>query len=408
MKVLLINNCFYRRGGSETVFFNTAELLEKAGHEVTFFSIKSDMDIEHSDSKFFVEEKGKLSRIISYFYNHEAEKKMDELLASKSFDVAHVHLIWGGVTSSVVKALKRHNVPVVHTVHDYRMVCPAYTLKNGVGSMCVKCKGGHFWHCITGKCCKKSLPESVLMTAEMYYRNGFHHPTTLFDSLIYVSQFGKDIHEQMDTSFKKIKSHVLYNFVFRDKDSYRITAESAYNSYYLYFGRLSFEKGVLTLLKAFEAYPQLKLIVLGSGPLENELKQYVNHYKLNNVSFLEARSGESLYKVVSQAKFIAAPSEWYEMMGMTVVEGYSMGVPALASNIGGLSEIVIDKETGFLFNAGDVESIKASINRCEALSVHDYSKMREKAYTFGEGFGEKMYLNKLLNIYQEVSGLLKE
>lgn len=96
MKVLLINNCFWRRGGSETVFFNTARLLEEAGHEVTFFSRKSDRDVESADSKYFDEEQGGLSRVINYFNNRNAARKMEELLSVKTFDIAHVHLIWGG------------------------------------------------------------------------------------------------------------------------------------------------------------------------------------------------------------------------------------------------------------------------------------------------------------------------
>lgn len=242
------------------------------------------------------------------------------------------------------------------------------------------------------------------MTAEMYYRNRDRHPVALFDSLIYVSHFGKEIHERMDSRFKEIKSHVLYNFVFRDKEAYKRSADEAYRSYYLYFGRLSYEKGVLTLIEAFETCPELQLLVLGSGPLEDELKQYVKQHELKNVSFLEARSGASLYEVVSQAKFIVAPSEWYEMMGMTVIEGYSMGVPALVSDIGGLAEIVNDGETGFKFEAGNVDSLKAGIGKCEALSEQDYSLMREKAYTFGERFDEKVYLRQLLDIYQELIG----
>lgn len=402
MKILLINNCFYPRGGSETVFFNTAELLANAGHDVVFFSLEDKKNIHTGKNEYFVKQGNVIKRTIAYFSNTEAAKMMELLIKKEKPDIAHIHLIWGGITASIIPVIHKYGIPVVHTVHDYRMVCPAYTLKNGHGLLCKKCENGHFSHCILNKCCKNSIPKSVLMSAEMYYRSVFFHPSLLFDSLIYVSYFGREIHEQMDARFKTTKANVLHNFVFWDKDQLKLKGSLVYDNYYLYYGRLSYEKGIVTLIKAFESFPTSKLVIMGDGPLKGELKQYVNERGIINIEFLDARSGDSLYRIVSKAKFVVAPSEWYEMLGMTVIEGYSMGVPALASNIGGLAEIIKDGKTGFLFRAGDCESLKEGIRKCESLSVKEYSLLREAAYSFGQFFSEKEYLKKLLYIYQNV------
>ena len=402
MKVLLINNCHWRRGGSETVYFGIGELLLKAGHDIVFFSLEDKRNINTGEIEYFVKQGNVIKKTIAYFSNTEAAKTMDLLIKKEKPDIAHIHLIWGGITASIVPVIHKYGIPVVHTVHDYRMVCPAYTLKNGHGMLCQKCKNGHYKHCISNKCCNNSFPKSVMMSAEMLYRSIFFHPSLLFDSLIYVSYFGREIHEQMDVRFKTAKANVLHNFVFWDKDRFRLKGSLTYDSYYLYFGRLSYEKGIMTLIKAFEFFPAFKLVIMGDGPLKDELRQYVNKRGIINIEFLDARSGDSLYEIVSKAKFIVAPSEWYEMLGMTVLEGYSMGVPVLASNIGGLAEIIKDGQTGFLFRAGDCESLKNGIRKCESLSVKEYSMFKEAAYNFGQVFSEKNYLRKLLDIYQSV------
>ena len=188
MKVLLINNCHWRRGGSESVYFETAELLLKAGHEVVFLSFEDEKNIHTGQTEYFVKRGNILKNMITYFSNWEAAKVVEEVVKKEKPDIAHTHLMWGGMTAAIIPVLHNYGVPVVHTAHDYRMVCPAYTFRNGRGEVCEKCKGGHFNECIKNRCGKSSLTQSLLMAAEMKYRNYRWHPAKELDGIIYVSQ----------------------------------------------------------------------------------------------------------------------------------------------------------------------------------------------------------------------------
>ena len=191
MKILLINNFHYRKGGSEAVYFNTAEILRKNGHEVIFFSYKKGENVACDQSDFFVSHKGALGSLIDYFYNGEAEKKLEALLEKERPDLAHVHLFWGGLSPSIFNALRKYNVPLVHTAHDYRMVCPAYTFKDGAGSKCERCRKWNFYQCALHRCAKGSVPQSIIMAIEMYTRKLFHNPLKNIDGFMFVSRFSE-------------------------------------------------------------------------------------------------------------------------------------------------------------------------------------------------------------------------
>lgn len=395
MKVLLINNFFYRKGGSEAVFFNTAELLLRAGHQVVFFSIKDENNIHTKEPEYFVTSGGVLRRLRNYFYNPDAAKELDELLSVEEPDIAHVHLFWGGISPSIFKVLKDHKVPLIHTVHDYRMICPAYTFYSR-GKTCERCKGGHYIQCLKNKCSKGSLIQSALMTAEMYFRNSKWPPFKELDGIIYVSNFAKQIHEEFEPHFASVSNITLYNFT-AIGDRYHPVEKDG--GYYLYFGRLSYEKGVGTMVDAFANFKRIKLIIAGTGPQENELKSKL----YSNIEFVGYKTGTELYELVRKARFVCVPSEWYENNPMTIVEAYSMGVPVIGARIGGIPEIVLEGETGFLFESYNVEDLSIAIERSLNVSDGEYQIMKLNARLFAQKFfNSKDYTHRLLSFYDEV------
>lgn len=396
MKVLLINNCFFRRGGSEAVYFGTADLLRKHGHEVVFFSMADENNIKSEGSVYYVPKGGKLSQILAYFNNNKAARLLRDVLQKEKPDIAHVHLFWGGISPSIFSVLKEYGIPLVHTVHDYRMVCPAYTFRNGKGELCEKCKGGHFMECFKGRCSKGSAIQSALMAAEMYYRNIKWHPAKELDGIIYVSQFAKGKHEELDERFVRTKNTVLYNFTSVGESYPPVNMDGGY---YLYYGRLSHEKGIATLVDAFAKRKDLILKVVGTGPKEEELKKK----ECANIDFLGYKTGSELYNLVRKARFVCVPSEWYENNPMTIVEAYSMGVPVIGARIGGIPEIVEDMETGLLFESGNLNDLGEKIDSAESLSSKAYKMMREQAYIFYVNhFSEENYYKRLINFYNEV------
>lgn len=396
MKVLLINNCFWRRGGSEAVYFNTADLLMAAGHKVVFLGLENSHNIKTGQKEYFVKRGNVLKNMISYFSNKDAAIVVEEILEKEKPDIAHAHLLWGGMTASIVPVLHKHGVPLVHTAHDYRMVCPSYTFRNGFGEVCERCKGGNFIQCIKNRCAKGSLPQSVLMALEMMYRNHKWHPAKEIDGIIYVSNFAKQKHEEMDVKFASTLNIVLYNIATVGEKYPPVEKDG---DYYLYYGRLSGEKGVSTLIDAFAKHPELNLKVVGTGPVEVELKKK----QYSNIEYLGYKSGEELYNLVRNAKYVCVPSEWYENNPMAIIEAYSMGVPVIGAQIGGIPEIVVEGKTGFLFQSGKIESLDKVISQSIEISEIDYVGMKKNALEFANhNFSSKQYPNKLLGFYKEV------
>ena len=380
------------------MFFGTADLLKEMGHEVVFFSVEDTQNIHTDSPEYFVGRGGRLSQMRDYFSNPDAARKLEEILEKEKPDIAHVHLFWGGISPSIFAVLRKHGVPLVHTVHDYRMVCPAYTFRNGRGEVCEKCKDGRFLECFKGRCSKGSTVQSALMTAEMYYRNKKWHPAKELDGIIYVSNFAKQKHEEFDKKFVETKNTVLYNFT-SVGDKYPPVEKDG--GYYLYYGRLSHEKGIATLVEAFTKHPDLKLKVVGTGPKEEELKQ--KNYP--NVEFIGYKTGGELYDLVRNAKFVCVPSEWYENNPMTIVEAYSMGVPVIGANIGGIPEIIEKGITGFLFESGDAESLEKAVQQSLAVSKEEYAGMKKAALQFAkEHFDGEKYKERLMAFYHQVMG----
>lgn len=405
MKILQINVFNYKKGGSEAVYFNTTELLEQHGNEVINFTLKWLENYPSKYDDYFPESKitrtgllKPLKDIAYYFYNAEAARNIEKLIEKEKPDIAQIHLLWGQITGSILPVLKRHNIPVIFTIHEYRIVCPAYTFRNGKGLVCEECQGKHFYKCVENKCCKNSYALSVMMAAEQYFRNQFLNPARYIDGLIYVSRFAKGKLEQYMPALKEKPNIVLYNLT--DKIDKEINKNTAQNKYFLFFGRLSYEKGVKTLITAFKDCSQSTLKIAGTGPLEEELKDFVKKNNISNIEFLGYKSGEELKNLVKNAYFIVVPSEWYENNPMTIIEGYAAGVPVIGSDIGGIPEIIVKNKTGYLFSPGNVSGLVNVVETCESLSKEQYEELQHNALYFAyENFNKENYYPRLMNFY---------
>ena len=405
MKVLLIDVYNYNKGGAETVCFNTGKLLEEHGHKVVYFTLKWPQNNPSPYSKYFPESKEtrkgplrQVKNLVNYFYHFEAAKKIEELIKVEKPDIAHIHLMWGQITPSILPVLKKYNIPVLFTVHDYRLVCPAYTFRDGKGRICEDCKGKYFYKCFTHTCCKGSKMMSAVMAAEQYFRNAFFNPAKYFNGFIYVSNFAREIQEKYMPAVKTTPNITLYNFSTSIKD-----APKAYPSlkYFLFYGRLSYEKGVKTLLKAFRNVPDCKLKVVGTGPKENELKAFARDNNMQHVEFLGYKRGKELTDLVSNAYFVIVPSEWYENNPMTIIESYSVGTPVIGARIGGIPEIVVNGKTGFQFESGNVEDLRSKINCADQLTAEAYSKLSKGTLNFAhDNLSLENYYPRLISFYK--------
>ncbi|MDO9254599.1 MAG: glycosyltransferase [Bacteroidales bacterium] len=402
MKILMINNYHFRKGGADAVYFNTAELLKQNGHDVYYFSAKSPDTIPCETEKYFANGHNfrklsigkKISSIPSFIYNRDAYDKLLILLDEIKPDLVHIHLFMGGLTSSILTAIQKKNIPVVHSVHDYRLICPAYLFMDGKNMVCEKCIDKFYLRCTFKKCSENKLGQSAILSMDAYFRKYVIKPVILIDRFIFVSRFIKKKHIEFDPSYN-IKGDMLYNF---KPDLKSIVPTTVKGKYFLYLGRISREKGVHTLFEsALKAGISLKIV--GTGPIAEQLMD--RHSE--NVEFLGYKSGDELWSLVRLASFIVVPSEWYENNPLTIIEAYSFGKPVIGSRIGGIPEIIEENKTGYLFNPGNESELEAVLKRADSLPDEEYQVMSMNARALAEKlFNPETHYNELIRIYNDV------
>jgi glycosyltransferase involved in cell wall biosynthesis len=405
MKVLQINNCHFRRGGADVVYLNTGKLLEKYGHEVFYFSLKNEKNENVNSNDYFVCEinyfdksfLGKMYSIPRFFYSNESKRKLSELIKDLQPDIAHIHLYKGTLTPSILQALKNHKVPVVISIHDYGLLCPHNLMLDGKMNICTKCVNGSALNCIINKCNRNNLMLSTVSSLEFIFHKTFFPFDKYFDKIIAVSKFGQSIHQKLNFLIQKILH--LYNF-YPDLNQTEINSKKG--NYILYFGRLSAEKGVETLFAAWlKEERKFNLKIVGTGELYEELNKKA--IRSSNIEMLGFKSGDELNTLIKEASFIIVPSEWYENNPLTIIEAYANGKPVIGSNVGGIPEIIIDGDTGFLFEMGSVYDLSEKIKKAESVKDEEYYRLSMNARKFAdEHFSEESHYSSLLSIYMEV------
>lgn len=397
MKFLLANKFFYLKGGSEQVFFQERNYLLKAGHNVVDFSMADERNFDSITSANFVaninfkESTGTLSKIsqaVSFVHSSSAVERVDSLVRTEMPEVAHLHNIYHQLTPSIIPVLKKYGVKVALTLHDTKLVCPGY-LSLRQGEICNECQGRKFWKPLTTHC-QNSRSQELLLTAEALFHQwrGSYDGVDIF---LAPSQFLADLTSQR---IPKEKIRVLRNGI--DVKEYQPHYDD--KGYGLYFGRLSKEKGIRTLLEAQSRAPQaLPLKVVGTGPLKETLEK-----EFSGVEFLGYKSGDELNDLVRNAAYVVVPSEWYENCSMVVLESMAFGKPIIGSRIGGIPEQIEDGKTGLLFEMGNAREL------AEKMTL--LSENKELRLTYGRAAREKLerefsledHCNKLVKIYEEL------
>ena len=400
MKILQIDKYYYIKGGAETVFFNTIDLLEEKGHTVIPFCLKSTKNRQSIYEKYFVDypelsESSTLTKIKKtpdFFFNKDSAKKLEQLILQEKPDIAHIHLLFNGISVSILPILRKHKIPIVMTVHDHRLICPAYAFTNGKQEICEICKDSkQYWRCITNRCSKGNLTHSILLSLDSYFREYFYPPLKLIDRFIFVSKFSQNKHFEANYHFAEKSTH-LYNFTPIVQDN-NITKEN----YILYFGRISEEKGISTLIKAMESFPHIHLKIAGTGPLLQKLSAN----KANNISFLGFKEGQELKDLISKATFVTVPSECYENNPLTIIESMTLGTPIIGSNIGGIPELIQNEITGYLFPPRSVDELTKVINHVTSLTPQKYQQMVDATLEYASlNFSKEAHYTRLREIYK--------
>lgn len=403
MKILQLNKYYYQKGGAETVFFNTISALENRGHQVIPFALKNRKNRFSEYESYFVEypelsESNIWTKIINtpkFIYNQQAAKQLERLILAEKPDIAHIHLLFNSLSVSILPVLQKYNIPTVMTVHDYRLICPAYTFTNGKGKICELCKDRHFIHCAQNRCSNGNLTNSMLLSLESSFRSCLYEPINYIDKFIFVSKFAQKKHIEFNPAYIQ-KAVQLYNFTLNIPTEINKTTN---HKYLLYFGRLSNEKGINNLLEAMQNIPEIDLKIIGRGPL---LKEIGNNYP-KNVSFLGFKEGQELKEYVKNAFFTIVPSEWYENNPLSIIESLSLGTPVIGSNIGGIPELIQDTKTGFTFTMGSSTDLTKTIQKAIEMPDEKVHEMSIACNKFAQQhFSADKHLDSLISIYQSI------
>jgi glycosyltransferase involved in cell wall biosynthesis len=307
-------------------------------------------------------------------------------------DVAHLHSINHQLTPSIIRALHGEGVPVVMTLHDYKLVCPAYTMLAG-GRVCERCSGSRFFRAFTTSC--RGRARSALLSAESYLQHNILRSYRHVDVFLSPSRFLAEKHREMGFRYP---IEVLPNPIPTPPEA-AVPAPRGRDPHVLFVGRLVPEKGARTLcLAAVTAGVSVK--IAGDGPLLDDLRK--EFAASAHVEFLGRTPPEQTRRLMARALAVAVPSEWYENQSMVILEALSAGTPVIASDIGGNSELVTDGETGLLHAPGDVVALANALRRIAADQVQA-SEMGARAAMFARRFAPDAYLERLMAIYARVT-----
>lgn len=334
--------------------------LQSIGVEVIDFAMQDARNLPSAYAEDFVASQSyedalgtrkKLTAALKLVHSQEAVRKLGRLIDRTQPDIVHCHNVYHQLTPSIIGAAKDRGIPVVLTLHDYKPVCPVYTRLQG-GNICSACVEGSAWNVVKNRCADGSLGKSALLLAEAWTQRLLGSYEKL-DKLIAPSVFMRD--SVTKRRFSKARVEVIYNGV----DCDAIAQSQQDDGYALYLGRLSSEKGVKTLLAAHEAISgSVELRIAGTGPLEQALKS-----TYPKARYLGHLAGEALKDSIRRAAVIVAPSEWLENCPMSILEAMAFGKPVIASNIGGIPELVADGETGLLFPAENEAALRDCLLR---------------------------------------------
>ena len=400
MKILMVNKFFYIKGGSETYYFSLKKLLEQNGHTLIDFSMKNEKNFYSPYSDYFINEidyntshtiKEKIRLGIKVIYSNEARKELERLVIAEKPDLIHLHIFQHQLSPSILDVAKKYNIPTVYTAHDLKMLCLNYKMMNH-GKICESCKGGHYYHCLLNKCVKDSFMMSCINVVEGYFHKWRKSYDTI-DIIITPSLFYKKKFEEFGIRSEKIVH--IPNFVPEAIPKINIRNDSL--KYYLYFGRLSEEKGVMTLIKAFEGLDAI-LYIAGIGPLERKINDYIVSKKLHNIKMLGFLRGQDLSNIIGNAKAIIIPSEWYENGPYSAIETLQLGRPIIGAKIGGIPELI--NENGYTFISGDAMSLRDKIIDLEQSSREEYTNMENQSVHLFEQYHKGQYhYNKIIQAY---------
>ena len=410
MKVLQINKYYYLKSGAERYMLDVSSMLQNHGHQVIPFAMQHEKNLPTKYSTYFVENIEFNSEIkcsifrkikmgLKVIYSFEARNKLLELIEKENPDIAHIHKFNNSLTPSILYALKKKDIPIVQTLHDYRTVCPNYNLYDfNKLEICEDCKGHKYFNALRRRC--HEIGKSYLVGLNIAIESYLYHFLKTYENTIDLFIAPSKFLMKKMIEFGVDKSKIVHIPYFVHYNKY--IPNYSNSNYILYFGRLESHKGIKTLIAAMKHVNSLKLYIVGEGSYRNELEKYIEIDNIKNVLLVGYKKGKELNEFIKNSLFTIVPSEWYEPFGLVVLESYASGKPVVASRIGGLAELIENNVDGLLFEPGNVEDLSNKINyllenrnMVVRMGINARKKVEEK-------YNENIHYMRLMEAYSKV------
>jgi glycosyltransferase involved in cell wall biosynthesis len=389
LRVMLLHNRYQQRGGEDAVMQMELQMLDAAGHRpVVYLRDNADIRAYGTASKLMLAPKT--------VWAWDTYREVLALLRREKPDVAHFHNTFPAISPAAYDACREAGVPVVQTLHNYRLLCPAAILYRN-GRICEECPERGLMRSIVHACYRDSraATASTALMLTVHRMRGTWSKSV--DVYIALTEFARS--KFIAGGLPADRIAVKPNFIQTDPGS-----KDRQGDYALFVGRLTPEKGLRTLLSAWKQLPDIPLFVVGDGPLREELEAFAADHKLHSVSFRGRLTPEDTVTAIKGARFLVFPSQWYEGFPMTLIESFACGTPAVFSGLDSLREIVSNGSTGIEFRTSEPESLAERVAWAwdHKPEMEDMGR-RARAEYESKYTAERNY-RMLMEIYQRSAG----
>ena len=390
MRILFIHNRYLQSaGGEDTTLEAEANLLTSKGHEVR---------IQLFDNNDMA--KGIIHKVkggIRSIYNRQSARKTGASINEFKPDIVHVHNFYFTASPSVLIEARRHRVPVVMTVQNYRLICANCLLLRD-NKVCELCVHHDFpWYGVKYKCYHESAVQSAMVGAIGAIHKWIGTWKNKVDVMITPAAFIKARLANSSLNVEPGKILVKHNFI----EDPGLSPAASRKPFYLFVGRLSEEKGVEILLKTWKGFPESRLIIAGDGP---DRERLVSSYgQIANVTFVGKKTHHEIIALMKECRALIFPSIWYEGLPLTIIEALATGTPVIASRLGAKQEMILHGKNGLLFAPGDTNLLSRAIDTFEKISSErQYSIYNNARETYLEKYHPEKCYQEVMNIYNSV------
>lgn len=389
MRVLIAHNAYRQAGGEDTVAAAEAALLRANGHEVIEYH-RSNVEIESLSAI------AKLALPIRMAWSRKSYEDVRSLIRRVRPDVAHFHNTFLMISPSAYAACRAESVPVVQSLHNPRLMCPAGTLYRE-GRACEECIGKFVaWPGVLHACWQGSATKTAAIAGMLAFHRLRRTWLKEVDAYIVFSEFYRAKFEYFGLPREKI--YLKPHFVWPEPPP----SVAQTGRYALFVGRLDAYKGIETMLRAWESMPDIPLRIRGDGDLAPMVRQWIADHPGHDVALVERLERDALFALMREARFLVWPSEGhYETFGLVAIEAFACGTPVIASRIGVLEEMIEDGRVGLHFTVGDAANLASVVQRAYADLEMTEAMGKAARQVFESRYDSKRNYVSLMHIYEK-------